>query len=169
MSYACPQCGSQNTQRLSLAYSSGLSTVDLRTGGIGVGIGSNTIIPTFGGDWSSGSVQTQLSKSAAPPSKKKYRWALYWILVGPFLVYLPWALLEQIYGSSRMLHLLGEWTIVLVPIGVVWILWRSLAFNRHAWPRLMRSWSRQFICLRCSLIFSESTEDSSSGMNRAAS
>ncbi len=167
MSYACPQCGSQNTQRLSLAYSSGLSTVDLRTGGIGVGIGSNTIIPTFGGDWSSGSVQTQLSKSAAPPSKKKYRWALYWALLGPAVVYLPGAILEGIWGRS-MSSFLGEWMIAFVPLGVLWIVLHAFFYNRIVWPKLMKSWTESFVCLRCSAAFIVNRKSSDNTNTRAA-
>src|SRR5271157_6388812 len=56
MQYSCPTCGSQNTQRLSTAYMSGVSEFSAVTGGIGW-----TGPPAIGGAWTTGTSQTQLS------------------------------------------------------------------------------------------------------------
>ena len=63
--YSCPTCGSQNTQRLSTAYMSGVSQFSAVTSGVGW-----AGAPVFGSGWTSGTSQTQLSKIAAPPTEK---------------------------------------------------------------------------------------------------
>src|ERR1039457_3191930 len=67
-SYSCLTCGSQNTQRLSTAYMSGLSQFSAVPSGIGW-----ARAPMIGRGWTSGTSQTRLSAISAPPPKKSYR------------------------------------------------------------------------------------------------
>ena len=56
----------------------------------------------FGSGWTSGTSQTQLSKIAAPPTKKSYRNALFLLFLAPFIGPAPFAILERIYGVTPL-------------------------------------------------------------------
>src|SRR5271165_1672349 len=66
--YSCPACKSENTQRLSTAYMSGLSHFSAVTSGIGW-----ARAPIVGGAWTTGISQTQLSQVVAPPVRDYLR------------------------------------------------------------------------------------------------
>jgi hypothetical protein len=64
--------------------------------------------PVFGSGWTSGTSQTQLSKIAAPPTKKSYRNALFLLFLAPFIGPAPFAILERIYGVTPVYEHLAQ-------------------------------------------------------------
>jgi DNA-directed RNA polymerase subunit RPC12/RpoP len=148
MQYSCPTCGSQNTQRLSTAYMSGVSQFSAVTSGVGW-----AGAPVFGSGWTSGTSQTQLSKIAAPPTKKSYRNGLFLLFLAPFIGPAPFALLERISGVTPVYeHLAVVFGILLEIVALVWLV-STFTFNKTVWPKLCRQWQLHFVCLRCGQIF----------------
>ena len=147
-SYSCPTCGSQNTQRLSTAYMSGLSQFSAVTSGIGW-----ARAPMIARGWTSGTSQTQLSAISAPPPKKSYRNGLFLLFLAPFIGPAPFALLERISGVTPVFeHLAVVFGIFLEIVAFVWLI-STFTFNKTVWPKLCRQWHLHFVCLRCGQIF----------------
>ncbi len=146
--YSCPTCGSENTQRLSSAYMSGVSSLSAVMSGFGWAGG-----PAGGSGWLTGVSQTQISEIAAPPPKKRYRGALLLFLSSPFLGPAPFALLESMNGVrpiyEDMAVVLGTGFLIAA------LLWLGSAYiyNKRVWPTRCREWHRRFLCLRCGMIF----------------
>ena len=148
MQYSCPTCGSQNTQRLSTAYMSGVSQFSAVTSGVGW-----AGVPVFGSGWTSGTSQTQLSKIAAPPTKKSYRNGLSLLFLAPFIGPAPFALLERISGVTPVYeHLAVVFGILLEIVAFVWLI-SAFTFNKTVWPKLYRQWQLHLVCLRCGQIY----------------
>lgn len=146
--YSCPTCGSQNTQRLSTAYMSGVSEFSAVTSGFG-----RARAPVFGSGWTSGTSQTQLSKIAAPPTKKRYRNALFLLFLAPFIGPAPFAILERIYGVTPLYEHLAVVLGILLEIVAFVSLISTFTFNKTVWAKLCRQWQRHFVCLRCGQIY----------------
>ena len=102
--YSCPTCGSQNTQRLSTAYMSGLSQFSAVTSGIGW-----ARAPVIGGGWTTGTSQTQLSARLLHHRPRKViGTALFLLFLAPFIGPAPFAILERIYGVTPDLRTSGR-------------------------------------------------------------
>jgi hypothetical protein len=147
-SYSCPTCGSQNTQRLSTAYMSGLSQFSAVTSGIGW-----ARAPVIGRGWTIGTSQTQLSQVAAPPAKRNYSRGLLLLLFGPIIGGAPFAILEHLHGPSNTFDLLAVSLVILLEIGAVTSLLRAVAYNKYDWPELLEQWRSCLMCLRCGQVF----------------
>ena len=72
MELTCPNCNSDNTQRLSAVFENGISTVNNKTHGVGLGLGRGGLAIGAAGASTSGTSQTVLSQRAAPPDRKPY-------------------------------------------------------------------------------------------------
>lgn len=68
--FSCPQCGSENIQRFSVAFRGGASTIDTKTAGTGVGLSGGHLGIGVGGAHTTGVQMTQLAKEVAPPVKR---------------------------------------------------------------------------------------------------
>ena len=79
MELTCPNCNSDNTQRLSAVFENGISTVNNKTHGVGMGLGRGGLAIGAAGASTSGTSQTVLSQRAAPPDRKPYLVPLGWI------------------------------------------------------------------------------------------
>lgn len=146
MIYKCPKCSSEQTQRLSIAYQSGLSEIKATTSGNGIfnNWSSNT----------SGIKQTRLSAMTAPPEKRSY----IWLLIGFFIIFVIWVLAVATIGvllkiSPDIINTIaesGKWLIV-----AFWsyFTYRAFVFNQKTRPLLLNKWKAAFICLRCGRVF----------------
>jgi len=142
MSLTCPKCSDQNTQRLSLAFESGISDVTTRTSGAAVGIGRGGIGIGIGSSKNKGTSQTALSQRAAPPKKSSYlKIFKYWFIA---------TLLSQIFLRNTTFR---EIVAVTILVAAGYAIYRAFMFNRDQWPALHQTWQKSFICLRCSNIF----------------
>ena len=146
--YCCPACKSQNTQRLSTAYMSGLSQFSAVTSGIGW-----ARAPMFGRAWTIGTSQTQMSQVAAPPAKRNYSRGLLLLFLGPIIGGAPFAILEHLHGPSKTYDLLAVLLVILLEIGAVTSLLRAVAYNKYDWPELLEQWRSCLMCLRCGQVF----------------
>ena len=151
-SYSCPTCGSQNTQRLSTAYMSGLSQFSAVTSGIGW-----ARAPVFGRGWTNGTSQTQLSAISAPPPKKSYRNGLLLLFLSPLLAAIVaeavFLIVQRMFGASLIYEQLATISFFGLEIVAVTVLLRVFAFNKNIWPRLLREWQISFLCRRCGQVF----------------
>lgn len=133
---ACSRCQSDNVQKLSMAYESGISDVNTKTKGFSLGGGGLN----FGGAKTKGTSQTALSKRTAPPRKYSYVW--------PFIFGLLSAFITDVFLPTP------PFVTKIVFVGVVGgLLFRSISFNRNQWPSLYKIWSNSFICGKCGEIF----------------
>lgn len=139
MKFDCPYCHSEQTQKLSVAYASGLSEIDARVFGAAVGSWGSGIA----GSKVTGNLQSVMSKNAAPPAKAGIRAPVLLITVTFFALDLmvPWPSL-----ANDVLNIL--W----IPACIAWILWAA-RYNRKVWPRRYKDWDSYFICLRCGKSF----------------
>ncbi|MFA7656516.1 hypothetical protein [Acidithiobacillus thiooxidans] len=139
MNFDCPYCHSGQTQKLSVAYASGLSKIDAWVSGAAIGSGGYDIA----GGKVTGNLQSVLSQNAAPPAKAG--------IFGPVLM---------ITATFFILDLMVSWpslandvlNILWIPACIAWILW-ALRHNRKVWPRQYKDWDSYFICLRCGMRF----------------
>jgi hypothetical protein len=150
----CPKCKSEDAVKLSLVYAAGLSDVETRSRGHGWALGDGGLLLGFGSSKGTGTSQTQLSKLAAPPRKKKYRhvilaWLIGLLMAGPLIdVFVassrnPEALLRR---DFQIFAYIFSALVVLV----LAILWR---FNHVVFPRRLDVWNRSFMCQRCGEVF----------------
>lgn len=133
MSYKCPVCKDEGTQKVSIAYESGISVVESTTVGLAASIGSG---PTMlGVAKTRGTSQTVAAMRLSPPEKISYR-KLFYAYVFPSSV------------TDFMKRLVPG-----LPKPSVVRLYRDLraaqTFNNHEYPKLIEEWHNQFICLRC--------------------
>lgn len=141
MSHACPSCKDENTQRLSLAYESGLSDVNTRSSGVGVGIGRGGLGVGVGGSKTRGTSQTELSKKAAPPNKKSYwRIVKFWF-VGTLVA--AWV------ASGANSALLQNLAAIATSSAALYFCYQVFVFNSNDWPVLVKNWQATFMCSRC--------------------
>ena len=132
----CPRCSSDNTQTLQMAYESGTQNFNARshTGGVfgfrGIGLGG-AITST------SGVSSSKLAQRAAPPAKKRRRWAILGLFVG--LLFL---------GNTN-------WLAITLLAGCGFWLWSILKFNRTEWSELHAAWSASWICHKCGNVYAQ--------------
>src|ERR1035437_3413141 len=147
---SCPDCGSDNTQRVSLAYQAGVSTgLSLSVGGIKGG-GHKAL----GGGVKIGGTSSDLWKSLRPPKKKS--------LVRPIVNGVFLFSFAAVYIASEMINPpepvgISGWVFLLVLIAFgIWcirLVIMRIKSNTEVFPTLLKSWNTEFICLRCSRRF----------------
>jgi len=139
--------------KLSLVYAAGISGVAARSRGRGIALAENGIALSFSGAETKGTFQTQLSRIASPPHKKRYRqFVLGWILGFAFSGYI--VLLLKSAEPSHAAHLHQQfawfsWIYCGFLVGRLWALWR---YNHRSYPQRYREWDRSFMCRRCGKI-----------------
>lgn len=69
--YACPNCGGGDVRKLALVHGSGFSSVQLETAATGVGLSGGGLGVGVASASTSGTQQTALSKTVAPPAQRK--------------------------------------------------------------------------------------------------
>ncbi len=151
MNYSCPKCNSENTQRLDIAYKSGVSNVSGTTNNIGVGMSSSGLgIGVSEGNFS-GTQESLFSNSIKPPEKKS---AGCITGIGVFIL-IPFIIVFLGMGvGGNFEQFMFSLTGVLIGIGIIWIdrLQRN-RFNRDEYEPKYRAYQKKFICHRCGNIF----------------
>lgn len=127
MSYQCPQCQSENIQRVSLAVSQGTKATTFfglgaSAGGIGAGGGG-------------GISQTMQAQNLTPPKLRKVIW---WLL--GTLIFLPAAL----HGLPLAIGI----AIICAGIFV-----RAVIYNKKDFPKEFAEWKQLWVCQRCANVF----------------
>lgn len=138
---SCPNCKSDNTQKLSAIVASGTSqSQSVSVGSMGGTVGGAA---AFGTTSSTTTTHTQsaLAKKLAAPSRKR----TILVLVGfGFLMLLAWGIFGKILGT------LGA-----AALGFVgWMLFqKNTAWNATVYPGLFEDWNQSFYCHRCETVF----------------
>ncbi len=147
-SFHCPNCGSADTQKSSLAYENGLSDINTRSTTLGLFSGRGGLGLGAGRTKTKGSAQTKLSQKTAPPAKKRYVKPLIFIILAPTLLNLILHLLPinipNNIGNGLMTF--ENWAIPLACVAWIYV---ARSYNTKQWPSLKSIWDKAFICLRC--------------------
>lgn len=77
----CSNCGGTNLRKLSLVHEMGLTFVNGTASGVGVGAGRRGIGVGVSTVRSRGAHTTATAMRAAPPAKKRYGWAAFFLIV----------------------------------------------------------------------------------------
>ncbi len=135
MGLQCPECASDNVQRVSIVFESGTSTIQSRTAGVGL-VGGGLGV---GGATTKGVQQTTLSQKLAPPSKHRMKTAIGLIIVGLIILSAP-SVGAKIFG---LLFIGGG--------GIAGYL--TFRFNKNDYPVLLNKWRSSFYCNVCGSVF----------------
>lgn len=135
----CPQCKSDNVQKLSLIYESGTQKINTTSrtagggvgyaGGLGGGVGSASTHTT-------GQSQSLLAKKAEPPKKKTFGVAALILLagliawgVGYFIIFLAALVLAGFIG------------------------YKAHRYNQDEYPPKYQDWLKMWHCHKCGTIY----------------
>jgi len=153
LNWQCPDCDSTDTVKLRLVYSAGISEIRGRSRIRGLAFGASGITLGLGGLRSSGIVQTQLSRIASPPQKKRCRYYVVALILGFYLALCIEAFLKSAtHGNIMHLHqqfALFSWTYCALLVCVLAVLWR---YNHRIYPQRYHEWEISFMCRRCGRI-----------------
>jgi hypothetical protein len=144
----CQGCGSESVQKLSMVYDSGLSDINAKEGGVGVGFGSGGIGIGFGSSKIKGSNQSRLSQKAAPPEKK--RAIKHFAIWGIGLFIVPPVVVSVLGWDSSIAQLL---TVLLYLAAAGLHIYSDIQYNRRIYPGLFTRWTGSFLCHKCGLMF----------------
>lgn len=133
MKLECPKCGSENTQKLSLAVEAGTFSSNSFSFGIG---GAGTSMGVLGASTSGASTSKMAQKFAAPEKMP---------VIGGFLAIMLLAAIAAFFFGGIAITV-GFW------IGVVAAI-LALAYNLTSFPREFAEWNAKFLCLRCAEVF----------------
>jgi len=139
----CTSCGSDNTQRLAVAYQNGTSTINTRSNSVGVAFGSGGLGLGSATTATTGTSTSLLASRAAPPSKKRYRVAF----IIPVALWIIAMFFEKSF-TGTVLSISGYLILAL-------FLFRTYQFNSTKWPQLYRQWQTMWICHKCGAVYSQ--------------
>jgi hypothetical protein len=133
MDLSCPQCKSDNTQKLSLLVEGGTSKISTTTFGVGGAAGHMAV----GGASTKGVSVSKLAEKQAAPTKVP-------VISGSLaILFVAW-LISVFAGPTAM-------TIGYVLVAAVVVFgWR---YNWTKYPSEYAEWDKKFICMRCSNVF----------------
>jgi len=133
---SCPNCGSGDTRRLEIVYQDGLHDVQTRSTGAGLGGDGFGLGGGVGAATTTGTQQSRLSQSAAPPVK--------YSAIGPGCTLVAVIVVALVIPNPV------SWSIAAV-VALICIALIS-GYNKHnstVFPTLYADWSNTFMCLRC--------------------
>ena len=130
----CEKCGSDNTQRLQVAYESGTQEFNAESHTAGVGSISGALGLSGSITETKGTSQSVLAQKAAPPAKKPLGFSLVCIVIG--LLCLAGS------GSTLLFGLAAE------SLGG-FLFYRAVQFNSQQWPGLYQHWQGCWVCRKC--------------------
>jgi hypothetical protein len=156
----CPKCKSDDVVKLSVVHSTGLSDINASSRGHAMAIGDNGLVLGTGSFTTTGTSQTRLSKFAAPPRKKPYRYVLLAWLVG---LAIGGSLLLDLntftVGADAHVRQEFHWfayAFSFLAVLILAVLWR---YNHLIFPRRLDLWNRSFMCRHCGQIFQPSERE----------
>ena len=151
--WQCPVCQSADLVKLSLVYAAGTSAINGRSRGRGLLFAGNGIGFGFSRTRSSGKIQTQLSRMASPPHKKRYRYVIVAWLLGFYLalcIAAPWGPITPAHAAHlHQQFVFFSWMYCVFLVCALGVLWR---YNHVAYPKRYREWDQSFMCRRCGKI-----------------
>jgi hypothetical protein len=142
MSYICPQCQSDNIQRLSVIYEGGLSEINTTSSTSGVGGTRNGLGVGVATTKTKGKSQTTASQRAAPPAKLPY--------LKPLMVVFVLYMIVLMFTTSVWIQ--GLFTLVWVGGSALYVYF-AFQYNKKTWPPLKAAWDNSYMCHRCHNVF----------------
>lgn len=128
MDYQCPNCKSDNIQKISLAVMKGTNSVSFF--GLGGGNGG------AGGGGAFGTSQTVLAEAHSPPVKRR----MFWWGLGAFF-FAPGAITT------------GNGFFIIVALMCAAGLGYAMYYNSAVYEDELREWNAKWICQRCACVF----------------
>ena len=151
MDLHCPNCGSTDLKRISLAYEEGLYRVDTGTRLRGLLLGTDEPSVFMGRARTRGSQQTELSRRLRRPVKWSYLKLIFWAVCISFVLLLFY--IHVVMGSSSKASAFPVMIYAVVCPSVVAALalffWRH---NRSTYRQEHERWNRSFLCQHCGAI-----------------
>ncbi len=144
--FACPRCGSEQVQSLSLVHSGGVTASRTIAGGIALTGGGDVGLLSGSGVTSS---QSALAQRAAPPQMKPVGGLMG---LGVLLLILPIWIGSVAEGAEGVL-VGGAIGIALCAFCMYLAVVGPDAYNRKELPRELARWKRSFMCGRCGAFF----------------
>ena len=133
----CPNCNSENTQRLEVVYEHGTQAISTTSKSVGGGFGG-----TFGVGGvhtsTSGTSQSTMAQKSAPPVKQKWGYTIAMMVVGLLC-----------FNGSLGYIMFG---VALVAAGG-FPLYRAFEFNLGQWPNLYQAWKESWVCNKCGTFY----------------
>lgn len=142
----CPNCGSDHTQRLEVAFQSGTRVIETKTKHYSRGAIEWASAASTGK--TTGTSMSALAMTAAPPPKKRYKHLAIGFVIGFFAV-----------PMSAELLLPKSLAWVASVLALVWIIdfgylvVQTFRFNWKVWPELYRQWMQTWHCNKCGTIY----------------
>lgn len=150
MSLGCPNCQSENTQLLSIAYSSGMTTGEAITHTRGTfSIADSHKHKTVSVN------QSDLSRQAAPPEKL----SVFQPIKVAFITLIVFALFLSLVApkESNFLASILQIGVFIIYLGILGFgfkkAYSNYQFNKSEWPNLLQQWQQQYLCMRCGAVF----------------
>jgi len=126
--WQCPTCNSSELVKLSLVHAAGISGIKAHSRGRGLALGESGVGVSFSGAEIEGTLQTQLSRIASPPRKKRYRYFVNVWVLGLFVAgWIALSLEETQPGNAAQVHQQFNWFSWLYSGLLAWVLsiyWR---------------------------------------------
>jgi hypothetical protein len=148
MDLRCPNCGSTDLKKASLAYEEGLSRIRVKSrlrGLLFADDGPNVIV---GRAAANGVQQTELSRRLRPPKKWSYAKLVLW--AGLVSIVSLVLCVHVVMASSTTVSSLPIITVgaagLMAFLVLLFVTWRH---NQLVYPRRLTEWQRLFICQRC--------------------
>jgi len=140
VSMQCNKCGSENTQRLQVAFEGGTQDISATSHTAGVGSIGGKLGLSGAVTKTSGTQQSVLAQKAAPPPKAPLK-------PGVGLI---------VFGLIMMSFVGGFWfvTFGLASIaGGGYMIFKAQQFNSKEWPALYQRWLESWLCHKCGHIY----------------
>jgi predicted RNA-binding Zn-ribbon protein involved in translation (DUF1610 family) len=157
----CPRCGSEQVQKLSVIYESGVAVVDTSSVGFGVGATRQGLGSGFGAAATRGVQVTALAAKAAPPARRNTGRPFTWMFVcGCMGLFFYWSnstgFLRELGGNYPSVAIVSCFAIAIIALLV---LVSNALWNSVEWPKLYERWDQRYICTRCgTMLIAEVTE-----------
>lgn len=139
----CPQCKSDNVQKLSIIYESGTHQINTTSHTIGGGIGSTSGGVGTANTHTTGQSQSLLAQKSAPPKKKSLGLAILVLFVGVIFLFMA---MGGSNSSSKVF-------IASIPVSL-FLGFRAFKYNREVYPGEYQNWLKMWHCHKCGAIYS---------------
>jgi hypothetical protein len=158
----CPNCSSDQIQRISAIYEAGTSVVETTTTGGGVAFSKDGMAPILAASSSTGTQQTKLAARATPPARRPVGKAIVAAIVASPILAVVLTLATGfacgLVGASgetigAVTGIVSWGALATFSVGFVAMAVVDYKFNREEWPVLREEWERKWFCHRCATEF----------------
>ncbi|MBI4999023.1 MAG: hypothetical protein HZC22_19395 [Rhodocyclales bacterium] len=134
----CPQCKSDNTQRLEVIYENGTQDIKTTSSTVGAGFSGRGGLGVAN-TTTTGKSQSMAAQKAAPPERRFSVGGLVAIVIGLFFVFV-------IGGGAIVIG-------ALCVAGGGYLMNKAMQYNKNVWPGLYQTWQASWYCQKCGTIY----------------